>query len=353
MSIGERVVLGLLLLLVATAVGWGVERLSQSLLRAVARRTRWTWNKVLADSLSGILIVAAVVATLSWLTRWWELPPHLAVVADKLLLVAALLVGFAWLLRFSVSAVRYLLQATDGGLPSVSILLNVVRVGIILVATLIILQVLGIPVTPLLTALGIGGLAIALALQDTLSNLFSGLHVLAARQVRPGDFVQLDSGHEGIVEDINWRNTTIRTLTNNVVIIPNSRLANAVLVNYRVPQPELSIIISVDVAYGSDLEHVERVTTEVARHVQRVTPGAVRNFEPIVRFREFGNSGIRLSVVLRAEKAEDQYLVRHEFIKHLYGTYKAEAIEIPFPIRRLTGQIELCSSKVHTSSTAE
>jgi len=273
--------------------------------------------------------------------RWWQLPERLLATVDRLLLVVALVVGFVWLSRVSIGVFRLLLH-DSGALPSVSILVNIVRLAVISIAAIVILQVLGIPITPLLTALGVGGLAVALALQDTLSNLFAGLHVLAARQVRPGDFVRLvDSGLEGVVEDINWRNTTIRTLANFLVILPNSQLANSTVINYRLPAPELSITVPVSVAYDSELEKVEDITLTVARQVQAEVPGAVREFEPLVRFQEFRDSGINFVAVLRVEKAEDQYLVRHEFIKRLFAAYRAAGIEIPFPMRHLVGTVEV------------
>lgn len=341
MSLWERLAVSILLFLAAGGIAWGFESGLRRLLSGLARRTRWVWDELIADSLRGIIVAAGLVGACFWLSRWWRFPPGVAAVVDKTLLVAALLVLFVWSFRFAVRALRHVLHTADGGIPSVSIIINVTRLGVVLVATLVILQVLGIPITPLLTALGIGGLAIALALQDTLSNLFAGLHILAARQIRPGDFIRLDSGHEGAVEDINWRTTTIRRLDNNIVIIPNSQLASATLINYRMPLPEMSVVVRVSVAYGSELEKVEKVALRVARTVQREVPGAVPDFEPLVRFQEFGDSGILFVVILRAARVEEQYLLRHEFIKRLYAAYRAEGIEIPYPMRHVVGALEL------------
>lgn len=339
MSLGERILFSLAVLLLSIAIGWGAELFLRYIARWLSRRTRWVWDGLLVESLRGLLIVGSIIAALAWLIRWWQVPEQVSAVLGKILLIALLVTIFVWLLRFSVRFFQHLLHSGDGRIPSVSILTNLVRLGVLILGLLVILQVLGVSITPLLTALGIGGLAVALALQDTLSNLFAGLHILAARQLHPGDFIQLDSGHEGFVEDINWRTTTIRTLPNNLVIIPNSRLANAIVVNYRVPQPETAVPVPVSVAYGSDLEQVERVTLEVARRVQAEVPGAVRDFEPVIRFQSFGDSGINLTVILRVQKVEDQYLLRHEFIKRLYSAYAKEGIQIPFPMRHLTGKV--------------
>lgn len=329
MSLGERVLVSLGVFVAAGGIGWAIDYAVRYVLHALARRTHWVWSEIVAESLRGHLLAASILGGGMWISRWWEISPTATAIVDKFLAVAALFLLFSWIFRFSVRAVRHLLRGSDGRIPAVSILANVVRISVVLLAASVILQTLGIPITPLLTALGIGGLAIALALQDTLSNLFAGLHLLAARQVRPNDFVQLDSGHEGVVEDINWRTTTIRTLANNLIIVPNSRLANTILVNYRLPQPELSLSIPVTVVYGSDLERVEQVTLRVAREVLREVSGGIAKVEPVVRFRELGDTGIHFVVVLQVARAEDQSLLRHEFIKRLYAAYRAEGIEIP------------------------
>lgn len=341
MSLGKLAV-GFLILLGAGALGWAVERLLEGLLHALARRTRWKWDDVLARSLRWVLVTGISIGTLFWLLRWWQLPERLLVMADRVLLVAALAVGFIWVFRVAVGVFQLLLHDSET-LPSVSILVNIVRLAVISIAAVVILQILGVPITPLLTALGVGGLAIALALQDTLSNLFAGLHILAARQVRPGDFVRLvDSGLEGVVQDINWRNTTVRALADFFVIVPNSKLANSIVVNYQLPTSEMSITVPVSVSYGSDLEKVEQVTLAVARQVQAEVPGAVRDFEPLIRFQDFGgDAGIRFAVSLRVEQAESQYLVRHEFIKRLFAAYRAAGIEIPYPTRHVVGSVEV------------
>src|SRR5262249_37420548 len=130
---------------------------------------------------------------------------------------------------------------------------------------LIILSSLGIQITPLLTALGVGGLAVALALQPPLANLFSGLQLVASRQIRPGDYVRLQTGQEGFVEDINWRSISIRERPNNLVVVPNTMLAQAIFTNYRLPEPRVATRVPLRVAYGSDLDFVERLAFEATR----------------------------------------------------------------------------------------
>ncbi|MDI6784396.1 MAG: mechanosensitive ion channel family protein, partial [bacterium] len=202
-----------------------------------------------------------------------------------------------------------------------------------LIGLLVILQTLGLSITPILTALGVGGLAVALALRETLSNLFSGLHILASKQIKPGDYVKLDSGEEGYITDITWRNTTIKTLANNMVIVPNSKLASAIITNFHLPENNVKVYIPVGVSYTSDLEKVEKVTVEVAKEIMQEIPGGVPEFDPVIRYSEFADSSIKFTVVMYAKDFIDQYLIKHEFIKRLHKRYITEGIEIPFPIR--------------------
>jgi len=217
-------------------------------------------------------------------------------------------------------------------LPSTSIFRNITRLVILIIGFLIILQRIGISISPLLTALGVGGLAVALALQDTLSNLFAGIHILVSKQVRPGDFIKLETGEEGYVVDISWRNTTIRMLPNNLVVIPNSKLASSIVTNYYMPEKMLSVLVSVGVSYDSDLEKVEEIVIEVAKEVMQTVPGGIPEYEPFVRYSSFGDFSINFSVIMRAKEYTDQFLIRHEFIKRLHKRFKKEGIEIPFPI---------------------
>ena len=218
-------------------------------------------------------------------------------------------------------------------LPLTSLSEQIIRLTILIIGGLIILSHLGIAITPILTALGVGSLAVALALQDTLSNLFAGFHILASHQIRPGDYIKLDSGPEGYILDIGWRSTRIRELPDNVIIIPNARLAQSILLNFYQPEKEMSIVISVGVSYDSNLELVEKITRETAIHIQKNIPGAVPDFEPLIRYHTFGDSSINFSVVLRVKEYSNQYLVKHEFIKLLHQQYRQHNIIIPYPQR--------------------
>ena len=127
----------------------------------------------------------------------------------------------------------------------------------------------------------------------------------------------------------------IRTLPNTLVIVPNSKIASTIITNDSLPVPEMSVVIQCGVAYSSDLEKVEKVTVDAAKKTQKIVTGAVKGFEPFIRYHTFGDSNINFSIILRVEKFVDKYLVTHEFIKALKKAYDKEGIEISWPVRKI------------------
>ncbi len=212
---------------------------------------------------------------------------------------------------------------------------KIFRYIILASAAILILHQLGFEITPLLAGLGIGGLAVALALQPTLSNFFAGTYIATEGYIKVGDFIELENKMSGFVEEIGSRSTKIRTLPNNIVIIPNSKLAESIVTNYSEPTTEINVPVPVGVSYDSDLEEVERITIEVAKKTVKETESAVKEFEPFIRYSEFGDSNINFFVILRAKSYTDQALLKHEFIKALKKRFDKERIEISFPVRKV------------------
>lgn len=224
-------------------------------------------------------------------------------------------------------------QKDDSEIPTTSILGNIVKAIVYCIGLILILHRFGVAIAPLVTALGVGGIAVALALQPTLSNLFSGLQLIASGKINIGDFVQLENGQKGFIRDITWRNTTIETAQNNVIVVPNSKMADSIIENFFLTDREITFSVLVGVGYESDLEKVEKISIQVATEVLEKFEGGVGDFEPFVRFYNFGDSSIDLKVFLRVKEYADQFLITSEFIKALHSRYNQEGINIPFPIR--------------------
>jgi small-conductance mechanosensitive channel len=225
-------------------------------------------------------------------------------------------------------------SASDNSiLPTTSILGNIAKAMLYVIGFILVLQTFGVAIAPLVTALGVGGIAVALALQPTLSNLFSGLQIIASGKINIGDLVQLENAQKGIVTDITWRNTVIKTAQNNLIIMPNSKMSDSVIENFFLNDREVTFNIEVGVGYESDLEKVEQVSIEVAKEILATHEGGVKNFDPFVRFYNFGDSSINLRIFLRAKEFGEQFLITSSFIKALQQRYQQEGINIPFPIR--------------------
>jgi small-conductance mechanosensitive channel len=226
------------------------------------------------------------------------------------------------------------IQKLNLPIPTTGLAYGILKGTILVIGFLIILSVLGISITPLITALGVGGLAVALALQDTLANLFAGIHILVEKSIRIGDFIKLETGQEGYVEDITWRTTRVRMLPNNMVVIPNSKLAQSVVTNYYLPEKRMSLLIPIGVSYSSDPEKVEKILVEEAKEAVGKIPGLLGDPEPFIRFIPgFGDSSLDFTLICQVKEFTDQYLVQHELRKRIFKRFKEEGIEIPFPHR--------------------
>ena len=213
----------------------------------------------------------------------------------------------------------------------------VVRILFALLAAFIILENLGIHLTLIWTTLGVGSVAVALALQETLSNFFSGLYLLADRPISPGDYIKVESGHEGYVVHVGWRSTSMRTLGQNVVVVPNAVLARAVITNYSRPQDRMSLDIRVSVPYGADARRVERLLVEVAEEAGREnTEGLLAEFPPSAKLIPgFGPSTLDFTLSVQIRRFVDQYWVQSELRKRIVERLQKEGIAMPLPAQRL------------------
>jgi small-conductance mechanosensitive channel len=208
----------------------------------------------------------------------------------------------------------------------------VLKGAVIIAGCVVILGILGVSVAPLLTAMGVGGLAVALALQDTLANLFAGFHLLAEKSIRVGDFIRLESGEKGWVDDITWRTARIRTPDENMVVVPNKKLAQSIVVNYSLPREEMGISLSVHVPYGADCDRIEALLMEEAMKAAAELPGMVEGQKPSVSF-DFGESWVECSLNISVRRFIDQYGVKSALRRRILRRFAEEGIETAFPTR--------------------
>jgi len=331
----KEIIIPLAVLVIALILGYIIRKIVFLRLAKWAEHTKTQLDDIIIAAIKGPFIVWFLMLGIYLAIELTKFPENIVNLIGKALLVLGIFSATLVLANIMSQVIKAYSSKVESALPVNSLTQNISRVVILGIGILVIINSLGISITPILATLGIGGLAVALALQETLTSLFSGFHITVARQIKIGDYIKLDSGEEGYIIDINWRTTKIRMLPNNVTLIPNEKLTKAIVTNYYLPDKEMAVLVNLGVHYGSDLKKVEKVTCEVAGEIMKTVPGGVPGFEPFIRYNAFGDSSIGFTVILRVKEFTDQYLIKHEFIKRLHERYKKEGIVIPYPIRTI------------------
>ncbi|MGJ5814747.1 mechanosensitive ion channel family protein [Paludibaculum fermentans] len=293
-----------------------------------------------------------VVAALAWPVRFWtvlaalitairdlderDLPKSFQEFTSGAMIVLVAVSFTMAASRVSALLLQYYLSRSGTNQQVTTLTRTVIRVIWLIPAALLILNMLKINLAPALTALGVGGLAVSLAMQGTLANLFSGFYVSMAGNIHRGDFIRLDNGQEGYVEDIRWRITTLRALSNNLVIIPNAKLAEAVVTNFTYPEPRMSTSIVVGVGYSSDIDQVTELLLEEARAAVGEVEGLLAEPGPAVRLNPgFGPSSLDFTLSVQVTKFERQYAVQDALRRRVFKRFQKEGISIPYPVQTL------------------
>jgi small-conductance mechanosensitive channel len=328
------------ILLAVLGGGYVLRAYLRSRLSRWALRTGSGAGKVVLEAIRGPYLVLCLMLGIYAALEFSNLPKGIVEKTDKGLAILAVIAVSMVTANLLSGLTRIRAEKVDSVLPVTSLTENVIRIVVYSVGVLIILNSLGISIAPILATLGVGGLAVALALKDTLSNFFAGFHIIVTKQIRVGDYLKLSSGEEGTVNDISWRTTKIRTQAGNLVLVPNAKLTEMIVTNYTLPEKEVAVSVAMGVHYASDLVKVERVIVEVAAEVMREVPGGVPDFVPVIRYQTFADSSINLNVIMRANEFAAQFLIKHEFIKRIHARFAAERIVIPYPIRALNYEQE-------------
>lgn len=313
-------------------------------IREILFRVLRRWQKksthrvaeVLIDSLRGPIIIWSLIFGIYFAIESTSMPNRLEHY------LSSSLFGL-WIISFTIMAthlagaiVRYYGGRDGSDMPATSLTKNLAQIAAACIGVAILLHHLGISVTPILTALGVGGLAVALALQDTLSNLFGGFYITIAGQVRLGDYIKLNTNEEGYVTDISWRSTTLRMRSNNFIIVPNSKLAQAIVTNFNLPEKRMTVSVQVGVSYDVDPDHVERVLIDVAKSAIADVSGMAADQAPTVRLSPgFGDSTLDFQLYVTITEFEQQFVVQHELRKRILIRFREEKIDMPFPTRTL------------------
>jgi small-conductance mechanosensitive channel len=317
-------------------VGFLARRLLFSTLTRWAEKNTGQIDDIVIRAIKGPFMIWVLMLAIHLAAQVSPLPDRISGLLAKILLFLLVASLTAVASKIASEIVRVYGSRVHGALPVTSLTQNLAQLAVIVIGLLILLNSLGISITPLLTALGVGGLAIALGLQDTLANFFAGFYVSLAGYVRLGDYIKLNSGEEGYVADIGWRSTTIKALSNNLIIIPNSKLAQAIVTNYHLPDKRISVPILVSVSYDCDPNQIEKILVEETQKGAMEIPGLLGDPAPVVRFIPgFGTSSLDFTLTCQVSEFVDQYLVQHELRKRILIRFRSEKIEMPFPARTI------------------
>ena len=330
---------------VALTIGIVLNRMLTKKLEAIAKDRDSELMGIFFRAMKGIPISLCMVIGLYWSVQSADLPDSLDKVFSYVLFTV-IIFTLTRVCERTLSGFIRMKFSSSSDVTQSTLLDTIFRVLIYASGALILLDYFNISVAPIITAMGVGGMALTFGLKESLENIFAGLQIIVSKQFRVNDYIKLSSGQEGRVIDINWRYITVMPTTeSNVVVIPNKVIAGTVIMNHSQPREDIVVVVPIGVGYESDLEKVERVTIEVARKLQTEIDGYepqfdengkdTNRFAPFVRYQQFNDSSIDFNTYLHVRNFAKQYILKHEFIKAIKKRFDEEGINIPFPIRTL------------------
>lgn len=316
---------------VLLALGILLEYVIITRIKSWVRSKNWEGGEHLIKAFKGITFILFLGLSIYVFVNNIDLSEKLSNYLNESLFIASVLSITLLSARVVVAYVNSKTDTINGDFPATSIFANLIRVIIFSIGFLFILQSVGISVTPIITALGVGGIAVALALQDTLSNLFAGISLIVSKSINIGDYVRLQSNEEGYVQDISWRTTTIKDNAENILVVPNNKLSTAIFRNFSLPEKEINLTISLLLNPEADIVLAETLLLKSANQLIANQPGCVKSFSPLVRFMAINEFGIPTNVIVKIREYSEQGVARHEFIKMAFSEFKKNGIPMPKP----------------------
>lgn len=280
-------------------VGLAVQFLVLRPLNRIGRLRRWRVIASIAGILASVAVLWGALAGIYIGLDQVTLTVHEASLVNRAVGALAIL-SLTWVAaRFAAAAVSSFGRRTDQRMFSASLFASVIQAAIIVVGILTVLSSFGIAIAPLLTTLGLGGLAVALALRDTLSNLFSGIHIVGSRQFRPGDYVKFDVNNiEGEIVDIKWRTTMIRDLQNNIIVVPNEKIAASIFVNYSATAGDIIVPINALVPWKGRSNELEFLAMRAAREATAEVAGLADTDKCYVELTAVNETNVQITAYL-------------------------------------------------------
>jgi len=341
-QLSSQLIVPIIILFLAVTIGIAINRKLNEKIQMRAKTIEPGIKEIFFRAMQGTPISLCLVIGIYWIVNTSKLDANIAQFLSYILFTSIIFTMTRIVERTVSGFVKMKFASSDNASQS-ALMSTVLKVFIYASGILIVLQYYGISIVPLITAMGVGTMAIGLGLQETLQNIFAGLQIILSKQIKVNDVIKIGN-NEGRVIDINWRFTTILPANEGtVIVIPNKDIAGSTSQNYSRPREDVVIVVPIGVGYESDLEHVEEVTIEIAREIMIEVDGYEPNFDnegvdrnplaPVVRYQEFADSSINFNAVLHAHNFMNQFMIKHKFIKAITKRYREEGINIPFPIR--------------------
>lgn len=345
LALSQKLLMPVCIMIVALGIGIALNNFLERKLASRVESADSEIMEIFFRAMKGVPISLCLVTGLYWSVTTSNLPPGLERIFSYILFTV-IVFSLTRVCERTLSGFIRLKFSGSSDITQSTLLDTIFRVAIYASGALIVLDYFNISIAPIMAAMGVGGMAVAFGVRETLENIFSGLQIIISKQLRVNDYIKLSTGDEGRVTDINWRYITITPPSeSNVVVIPNKVIAGTITTNFSQPRDDIVVVIPIGVSYDSDLEQVERVTVEVARKLQMEIDGYEPQFDvngvdramlaPAVRYQAFNESSIDFNAVLHVTTFANQYVLKHEFIKAITKRYREEGINIPFPIRTL------------------
>ena len=205
------------------------------------------------------------------------------------------------------------------------------KIIITLLGFIFVLDIWGVKIAPLLASLGIAGIAVAFALQNTLGNIFGGISLIVDRSITVDDFIKLDDGTEGVVMDIGIRSTKVKNRDGDLIILPNGKLSDSKIYNYHKPLPVTRVGIDFSVKYGSNSEKVKKIVMAEIKKVKHVLDEP----PPLVIFDELGDFSLKFKAFFWVTSIEKKIEAKEAAVTAIYNSLNRNKIEIPFPTRTI------------------
>ncbi len=302
-----------------------LNRLGTNLIQRTLRNTAYDFDGAVSEEADGVIFITVaglgIRNSLSLLTA-----PEWIVSLVGSSIVTILVIFWARALLRIGDAAQDQTDPSPGKNDFIPIFANIWTVIVLIGSAFVLLGTWGINLTPLLASAGVMGAVAGFAAKDTVANFFGSLALYFDDTYKVGDYLRLESGEEGWVTDITIRSTVLRTLDDELVTVPNSKLNSTVVLNQSEPGHPIRVPISIGVAYGTDIDALEEILLDIAENHEDVETSP----NPRVRFREFGDSALLYDLLIWSPSPGSEVRrLRHELNQRIYKRLDEEGIKIP------------------------